>query len=142
MPVLTDTPGESPGVPRLTTCHVASEKTKRSINPPTTAPMSCDTIHKAAICPEILPPPQTPKVTAGLLCPPEIWPRAEIRTAIIHPCAIAIPRSPTLLMMDAAPTKQNANVATASAMRSEEHTSELQSLAYLVCRLLLEKKKY
>src|SRR2546425_4153689 len=27
------------------------------------------------------------------------------------------------------------------AYRSEEHTSELQSLAYLVCRLLLEKKK-
>src|SRR5205823_10654246 len=27
------------------------------------------------------------------------------------------------------------------AKRSEEHTSELQSLAYLVCRLLLEKKK-
>src|SRR2546425_5125092 len=26
--------------------------------------------------------------------------------------------------------------------RSEEHTSELQSLAYLVCRLLLEKKKW
>src|SRR6478609_4843239 len=30
---------------------------------------------------------------------------------------------------------------TRSATRSEEHTSELQSLAYLVCRLLLEKKK-
>src|SRR5205823_14196169 len=28
-----------------------------------------------------------------------------------------------------------------SKARSEEHTSELQSLAYLVCRLLLEKKK-
>src|SRR2546425_8263617 len=28
-----------------------------------------------------------------------------------------------------------------STRRSEEHTSELQSLAYLVCRLLLEKKK-
>src|SRR2546425_3667009 len=28
-----------------------------------------------------------------------------------------------------------------SGKRSEEHTSELQSLAYLVCRLLLEKKK-
>src|SRR5687767_15422385 len=26
--------------------------------------------------------------------------------------------------------------------RSEEHTSELQSLAYLVCRLLLEKKNF
>src|SRR2546425_7579478 len=32
----------------------------------------------------------------------------------------------------------SANVVTP---RSEEHTSELQSLAYLVCRLLLEKKK-
>src|SRR2546425_6522266 len=31
--------------------------------------------------------------------------------------------------------------ATAESPRSEEHTSELQSLAYLVCRLLLEKKK-
>src|SRR2546423_9820266 len=29
----------------------------------------------------------------------------------------------------------------AEGTRSEEHTSELQSLAYLVCRLLLEKKK-
>src|SRR2546425_9780223 len=46
-------------------------------------------------------------------------------------------------------TVRNANgVASASALftatklvRSEEHTSELQSLAYLVCRLLLEKKK-
>src|SRR2546425_10250070 len=40
------------------------------------------------------------------------------------------PKSPA----DAAPSP------TAGA-RSEEHTSELQSLAYLVCRLLLEKKK-
>src|SRR2546425_2114250 len=30
---------------------------------------------------------------------------------------------------------------TIAGLRSEEHTSELQSLAYLVCRLLLEKKK-
>src|SRR2546425_6088265 len=33
------------------------------------------------------------------------------------------------------------NAADANQRRSEEHTSELQSLAYLVCRLLLEKKK-
>src|SRR3712207_7188835 len=31
---------------------------------------------------------------------------------------------------------------THSSLRSEEHTSELQSRQYLVCRLLLEKKKY
>src|SRR2546425_6790242 len=34
-----------------------------------------------------------------------------------------------------------AQVALCPKGRSEEHTSELQSLAYLVCRLLLEKKK-
>src|SRR2546425_8523724 len=33
------------------------------------------------------------------------------------------------------------SVRTSANSRSEEHTSELQSLAYLVCRLLLEKKK-
>src|SRR3712207_8723044 len=33
-----------------------------------------------------------------------------------------------------------ANAAATSAVRSEEHTSELQSRQYLVCRLLLEKK--
>src|SRR2546425_5346644 len=32
-------------------------------------------------------------------------------------------------------------IGVAGEKRSEEHTSELQSLAYLVCRLLLEKKK-
>src|SRR2546425_4107970 len=35
----------------------------------------------------------------------------------------------------------NAEVIGIDPSRSEEHTSELQSLAYLVCRLLLEKKK-
>src|SRR2546425_9661892 len=33
------------------------------------------------------------------------------------------------------------SIASSRLLRSEEHTSELQSLAYLVCRLLLEKKK-
>src|SRR5262245_63588292 len=33
------------------------------------------------------------------------------------------------------------DAATGEAWRSEEHTSELQSLRHLVCRLLLEKKK-
>src|SRR5687767_15332747 len=38
-------------------------------------------------------------------------------------------------------TKSASRPISCSAERSEEHTSELQSLAYLVCRLLLEKKK-
>src|SRR3712207_8589629 len=36
---------------------------------------------------------------------------------------------------------QHAGVVTFHRTRSEEHTSELQSRQYLVCRLLLEKKK-
>src|SRR2546425_8186311 len=43
------------------------------------------------------------------------------------------------------PAPRSATAAIASPLdreRSEEHTSELQSLAYLVCRLLLEKKKH
>src|SRR2546425_6263966 len=36
---------------------------------------------------------------------------------------------------------QTCSCSAAGRVRSEEHTSELQSLAYLVCRLLLEKKK-
>src|SRR5687767_15765481 len=37
--------------------------------------------------------------------------------------------------------RRDAIAAEGEILRSEEHTSELQSLAYLVCRLLLEKKK-
>src|SRR5687767_15407156 len=39
-----------------------------------------------------------------------------------------------------ASVEEFAKWARTTAQRSEEHTSELQSLAYLVCRLLLEKK--
>src|SRR2546425_3177014 len=39
------------------------------------------------------------------------------------------------------PTMYDRASRSAFRVRSEEHTSELQSLAYLVCRLLLEKKK-
>src|SRR2546425_11314223 len=41
----------------------------------------------------------------------------------------------------AVPRHRRGHARVLGAHRSEEHTSELQSLAYLVCRLLLEKKK-
>src|SRR2546423_9459 len=47
-------------------------------------------------------------------------------------------RSPASARPD--PNRRGAGWAGAHRGRSEEHTSELQSLAYLVCRLLLEKK--
>src|SRR2546425_5244926 len=52
-------------------------------------------------------------------------------------------RSPKTARRAASGVKSRSAAApsTPVAVRSEEHTSELQSLAYLVCRLLLEKKK-
>src|ERR1039458_10525996 len=60
--------------------------------------------------------------------------------------ALAINRSredPQMLRMLAShvvPERRSLNV-NIGCLRSEEHTSELQSLRHLVCRLLLEKKK-
>src|SRR5437763_9728032 len=57
----------------------------------------------------------------------------SVRTA---PRSASTSRSPS-----AAPTAGPGRIPSHSWMRSEEHTSELQSPMYLVCRLLLEKKK-
>src|SRR2546423_6095554 len=61
--------------------------------------------------------------------------RSRTGRAIVTPASIITERTNRLTAMqpDLAPRRQP--------VRSEEHTSELQSLAYLVCRLLLEKKK-
>src|SRR5687767_15768673 len=52
--------------------------------------------------------------------------RVEVEVDAVAPVVERVEREPEALVL---------------ADRSEEHTSELQSLAYLVCRLLLEKKK-
>src|SRR3712207_7496304 len=48
---------------------------------------------------------------------------------------------PAVLLMGTMGDDRAAWVQVGRALRSEEHTSELQSRRYLVCRLLLEKKK-
>src|SRR3712207_8273359 len=48
--------------------------------------------------------------------------------------------APTMLLLRSAACASISGISRASG-RSEEHTSELQSRQYLVCRLLLEKKK-
>src|SRR5437879_8736303 len=52
----------------------------------------------------------------------------------------ATPQGNAMLRTTTAPTVLQAGVKE-NVLRSEEHTSELQSPMYLVCRLLLEKKK-
>src|SRR3712207_7102204 len=60
---------------------------------------------------------------------------------------VRVPRRPSARAITAASCLANGSARRSSSptlrvSRSEEHTSELQSRQYLVCRLLLEKKKY
>src|SRR5205823_10330575 len=58
-----------------------------------------------------------------------------------HVRLLARPAFQFSLMLTQNPAIAEEILQDALTQRSEEHTSELQSLAYLVCRLLLEKKK-
>src|SRR5205823_8931872 len=83
------------------------------------------------------------------------WRRANLRSFVVRCqwsvicCPLSfvllfrIPRSAfrVRVIHNAAPPSERGIHDGSSLGRSEEHTSELQSLAYLVCRLLLEKKK-
>src|SRR2546425_5726293 len=57
------------------------------------------------------------------------------------PASISARLPPQTEAIDEEPLDSVISETTRIERRSEEHTSELQSLAYLVCRLLLEKKK-
>src|SRR5262249_59488180 len=101
---------------------------------------------RAPCCRPACPPPYTPPLTIGLLRSARRVPSffffndpatPEISTLSLHdalPISSTAPRRPPTL-----PARCSASSPTRA--RSEEHTSELQSLTNLVCRLLLEKKK-
>src|SRR3712207_8519286 len=77
-------------------------------------------------------------VPAAAEAPPPALPLQSPSPAVagartVLPDATGSPSSPT-------PEPTPATSPPAAAARSEEHTSELQSRQYLVCRLLLEKK--
>src|SRR2546425_1615549 len=64
--------------------------------------------------------------------------RLRVAEAVIRMMEAVADNGSVLLAFD---DLQFLDPASREVLRSEEHTSELQSLAYLVCRLLLEKKK-
>src|SRR2546425_4151659 len=69
----------------------------------------------------------------------DISPPRDIKDAMEKQMRAERDRRATILTAEA--DKQSKILEAEGTKRSEEHTSELQSLAYLVCRLLLEKKK-
>src|SRR3712207_8424678 len=73
-----------------------------------------------------------------------IWIRVLATQLSAVPPAIVSVRSPVCSCTQRARSTSTSSrrCCTEAARRSEEHTSELQSRQYLVCRLLLEKKKY
>src|SRR2546425_8141104 len=81
--------------------------------------------------------------TSAARCRQSLWPIRVItgpqpRVVVDH--RASLPHS-TLACAAMAAQPPHPQIRIAERSRSEEHTSELQSLAYLVCRLLLEKKK-
>src|SRR2546425_9530407 len=87
----------------------------------------------------------------GVVCAERVtWPRSvnlsalwiRLRTTVFTLCASVsiIGRSPGRSSRSSTSARPQFS-GSCWKTRSEEHTSELQSLAYLVCRLLLEKKK-
>src|SRR3712207_8411979 len=68
-------------------------------------------------------------------------------TCVLHVAPESHVGGPLALVRDGDPIRldvprRRLDLLVDEAERSEEHTSELQSRQYLVCRLLLEKKKY
>src|SRR5207249_9057172 len=78
-----------------------------------------------------------PKASKRKACPKAIWTTC-LRCA---PRAILIPSSRRRLLTEYAAIPKMPVIKRKQVVRSEEHTSELQSRFDLVCRLLLEKKK-
>src|SRR5687767_15285708 len=74
-----------------------------------------------------------------------LFPYTTLFRSRVRPPPVAAPRLPAVQrVLDRALSARAGDRFGSIAVllaRSEEHTSELQSLAYLVCRLLLEKKK-
>src|SRR5262245_62991415 len=66
-------------------------------------------------------------------------------TTLFRSASCRMPKSLTPFSLTATTSPSSTALSTlrraSSPLRSEEHTSELQSLRHLVCRLLLEKKK-
>src|SRR3712207_8233011 len=62
-------------------------------------------------------------------------------SSLFAPCRATTRPTPAASSSAAAPAPPLSATAARPSARSEEHTSELQSRQYLVCRLLLEKKK-
>src|SRR3712207_7679875 len=61
--------------------------------------------------------------------------------AVVHADEHAVPGHPDVALHGVGADVRRVPVGGQGVLRSEEHTSELQSRQYLVCRLLLEKKK-
>src|SRR2546425_8183588 len=68
-----------------------------------------------------------------------LFPYTTLFRSVFRAAGLGLPARAELTWIPSSSSSNSTPVGVGA--RSEEHTSELQSLAYLVCRLLLEKKK-
>src|SRR3712207_8853442 len=88
-------------------------------------------------------PPRSPLFPYTTLFRSEVAQRVKLieRVAEQDPQNPAVQSALSAAMSSVGRTRDAIDAAKRTVVRSEEHTSELQSRQYLVCRLLLEKKK-
>src|SRR5262245_62576301 len=90
--------------------------------------------------PHVAPSHATP-TRSSMANPPTPGPSALTRPTISWPGTIGSTGFDSSPSTTCRSVRQTPQAVTVTMIRSEEHTSELQSLRHLVCRLLLEKKK-
>src|SRR3712207_8284771 len=78
----------------------------------------------------------------SVVADPADQPHGLLRLLGVHPRGRLVEQEDARLGGEGARDLEPPLVAVRQVLRSEEHTSELQSRQYLVCRLLLEKKNY
>src|SRR5437899_6994978 len=90
--------------------------------------------------------PYTTLFRSEIISAPVSWPWGSTTKEVKYVCGSLLIHSRCQTSLDSSRMTSNTEVmpiavSAAALLRSEEHTSELQSLRHLVCRLLLEKKK-
>src|SRR3989441_1625164 len=129
----------APTVPPIAPAHVfLGDSTGASLGPPSSVPAAMAQVSHTHV--------RTRGITTSAVEPrgcASLWSPCRIATVNASKAdAYSTPNTVTATAVSGRRSGPRANVAVVSTAtsRSEEHTSELQSLAYLVCRLLLEKK--
>src|SRR2546422_5845464 len=118
-------------------CRTTSDSSKKTNR----MPDSAATTVCASMSPEVRPGGRSTCVTSPVMTAFELFPRRVRNIFICSDVVFWASSRITKELLSVRPRMKARGAIEIAPLRSEEHTSELQSRLHLVCRLLLEKKK-